>query len=264
MRIGLIGGTGANLFTPWGDSTTLTVSTLYGEPVAMTCWQAHGHEVLFIPRHGSASQIPPHRVNYRANIAALKKAGVSQVVALNAVGVINDAGGLPGTLTLPHQFIDYTYGREHTFYDGAQAEHCGDIDIPLTLQHVECTEPLSPQMRQSLLLAAAAAGIAVTPEATCAVMQGPRLETAAEIDRLERVGCQIVGMTMAPEAGLAIEAGLPYASIAGIVNYAAGRAPVSANGDAQGIHDQIGEFVEQCMTQSHSVLDAWLQRLPAK
>jgi purine nucleoside phosphorylase len=94
-------------------------------------------------------------------------------------------------------------------------------------------------------------------------MQGPRLETAAEIDRLERDGCQIVGMTLAPEAGLAIEAGLPYASIAGIVNYAAGRAPLTANGDAQGIHDQIGEFVQQCMVQSHAVLDAWLRQLPA-
>jgi len=263
VRIGLIGGTGAELFAPWGSSTSLAVGTLYAPaPVEITCWQAHGHEVLFIARHGPESQIPPHRVNYRANIAALKKAGVSRVVAMNAVGVINEAGGLPGTLTLPHQFIDYTYCREHTFYDGAHAEHCADIDIPLTLQHVECTAPLNVELRASLLAAAAAAGIVITPDATCGVMQGPRLETAAEIDRLEHDGCQLVGMTLAPEAALAIEAGLPYASIAGIVNYAAGRAPAAANGESQGIHDQIGEFVQQCMAQSHAVLDAWLRSLP--
>ena len=264
MRIGLIGGTGANLFAPWGESQPLTVSTLYAEaPVTFTCWQAHGHDVMFLPRHGPHSQIPPHCVNYRANIAALKKAGVTHVVALNAVGVITAAGGMPGTLTLPHQFIDYTYGREHTFYDGLQAEHCADIGIASSLQHIECTTPLDVTLREALLAAASRAGLAVTPEATCGVMQGPRLETAAEIDRLERDGCQIVGITLAPEASLAIEAGLCYASIAGIVNYAAGRAPASANGQAQGIHDQIGEFVQQCMAQSHALLDAWLRSLPA-
>ncbi len=258
-RIGLIGGTGANLFAPLGRAGMQEIFTAYSaDPIVLTTWHSHGHEVLFLARHGSNAQTPPHKVNYRGNIAAFKKAGVEQIIALNAVGGINAAGGAPGTLTLPNQLIDYTYGREHTFYDGEPGQLCSDIGLPSELTHIEFTSPFDEALRQRLLQAAAVAGISVTPNATCGVMQGPRLETAAEINRLERDGCHIVGMTSAPEASLAAEAGIPYACIAGIVNYAAGRAPVDADGNQQPIHDQIGALVEQCMTSSHAVLQAFL------
>ncbi len=263
MRIGLIAGTGAGLFNALGDAGELAIETPFSNTaVAVTTWQVNSHEVLFIPRHGADSQIPPHRVNYRANIAALKLAGVQRVIALNAVGTINDAGGAPGTLALPDQLIDYTSGREHTFYDGMSQDACKALGLPESLQHVEFTRPLNPVLRDELLQAAQSTGIEIAPTATCGVMQGPRLESAAEIDRLERDGCHIVGMTHLPEAGLAAEAGLAYASIAGNVNFAAGRAPVSESGEEQGIHDQIGEYVERCMSQSHTLLNAWLAQLP--
>jgi 5'-methylthioinosine phosphorylase len=258
-KIGLIGGTGANLFAPLGRAGMQEIFTVYSpDPVVLTTWHSHGHEVLFLPRHGAHAQTPPHKVNYRGNIAALKKAGVEQIIAMNAVGGINAAGGAPGTLTLPDQLIDYTHGREHTFYDGEHAQLCSDIGLPGELTHVEFTLPFDETLRRRLLQAATAAGIIVTPSATCGVMQGPRLETAAEIDRLERDGCHIVGMTSAPEASLAAEAGIPYACIAGIVNYAAGRAPVDADGQQQPIHAQMGALVEHCMTGSHALLQAFL------
>jgi 5'-methylthioinosine phosphorylase len=258
-RIGLIGGTGANLFAPLGRAGMKEIFTVYSpDPVVLTTWHSHGHEVFFLARHGVNAQTPPHKVNYRGNIAALKKAGVEQIIALNAVGGINAEGGAPGTLTLPDQLIDYTYDREHTFYDGEHGQRCSDIEIPGELTHIEFTLPFDEALRQRLLQAAAVAGITVTPSATCGVMQGPRLETAAEIDRLERDGCHIVGMTSAPEAGLAAEAGIPYACIAGVVNYAAGRAPIGPDGQQESIHAQIGALVEQCMTGSHAVLQAFL------
>ena len=267
MHIGLIGGTGAGLFSPLGDSGCIVeqveVQTAFAiDPVVITEWQAHGHRVLFIPRHGPNAQTPPHKVNYRAHIAALKQAGVEQIIALNAVGGITAAGGAPGTLTIPDQYIDYTYGREHTFYDGHQMQHCADLGLSESLQHVECNRPLDAVLRSALLQAAVTAGIAVSAAGTCAVMQGPRLETAAEINKLERDGCDVVGMTLAPEAGLAAEAGLPYACIAGVVNCAAGRAPIDGEGQQQSIHEQLDEWVAACMTQSHALLQAYLQHLP--
>ena len=268
MRIGLIGGTGAGFFSSLEDSGSdvdeVEIQTAFAiDPVVVTVWQAHGHRVLFIRRHGLDAQTPPHKVNYRAHIAALKQAGVEQIIALNAVGGITAAGGAPGTLIIPDQYIDYTYGREHTFYDGQKMERCADLGIPESLQHVECSHPLDTALRSAVLQAAVTAGVAVTAAGTCAVMQGPRLETAAEIDKLERDGCDVVGMTLAPEAGLAAEAGLPYACIAGVVNFAAGRAPANSEGHEPSIHQQLDEWVAVCMTQSHALLQAYLQELHA-
>ena len=258
-RIGLVGGTGANLFAPLGRAGIQEVFTVYApDPIVLTSWHSHGHEVLFLSRHGANAQTPPHKVNYRGNIAAFKKAGVDQIIALNAVGSINAAGGAPGTLTLPDQLIDYTHGREQTFYDGDHATKCSDIKLPSELDHIEFTFPFDNGLRQQLLQAAKIARINITPSATCGVMQGPRLETAAEINRLERDGCNLVGMTSAPEASLAAEAAIPYACIAGIVNYAAGRAPLEADGKQQPIHAQMGAHIEQCMKESHALLQAFL------
>jgi len=225
VRLGVIGGTGSDgLFPPgkpvdlpaqpWGQASSPPVRLRVGD-----------QEVLFLARHGAAgaSTIPPHRVNYRANLWALRELGVDHVVAINAVGGI-DPDATPGRLVLPDQVIDYTWGREHTF--------TGDARFPL--QHVDFTRPFSPPLRERLLAAAEACGIAILPTGTYGATQGPRLESAAEIRRLERDGCHVVGMTGMPEAGLARELDLSYAMVCVVVNHAAGRVP-----DGTTIHGQI-------------------------
>jgi 5'-methylthioinosine phosphorylase len=167
--------------------------------------------VYFLQRHGTPGAIPPHLINYRANMWALKSLGVDGVVAINAVGGITDQMQ-PGRLLIPHQVIDYTWGREHTYDDG-QSGH---------MMHIDFTEPYERRLRTELLAAAESAGIVHVPAGTHGVTQGPRLETAAEIQRMKNDGCDVVGMTGMPEAALARELDLPYTSICMVVNAAAG------------------------------------------
>jgi 5'-methylthioadenosine phosphorylase len=168
--------------------------------------------VAFLARHGYGHTIPPHEVNYRANIWALREEGAAEIVSVASVGGIRADLG-PGTLVIPHQIIDYTWGRRSTFFEGG--------DVPVS--HVDFTRPYSEPLRQKLLAAARASGEPLLDGAVYAATQGPRLETAAEIDRLERDGADVVGMTGMPEAALARELDLPYATIAVVVNHAAGR-----------------------------------------
>ena len=188
--------------------------TPYGPPSApIIHGRLGGGEILFLPRHGASHGIPPHRIDYRANIAALKASGAERVVGLAAVGGIGDRFA-PGVLAVPEQIIDYTYGRAQTFFDGAGGE----------VVHIDFTEPYCGGLRQALLAAAAAATVEVIDGGAYGVTQGPRLESAAEVRRLERDGCDLVGMTGMPEAALAREAGLRYACCAFVVNWAAGKA----------------------------------------
>jgi len=253
-RLGIIGGTGAAQLaallaeSAGGEAAEShdVESRFSSNPVPLALWRYGSHEVFFIERHGPDAVVPPHRVNYRANIDALRIIEADFVVSMNAVGGITTDGdaGAPGGLVLPHQIIDYTWGREHTFYDGNAAE----------LDHIEFTRPFSEPLRQLLLTAAGASGVQLRAQAVLGVTQGPRLETAAEIDRLERDGCDIVGMTAMPEAALAVEAGLEYASLCGVVNAAAGRS-------AAPIHDQIEACVSSCMAQSRSIVEELLAGL---
>jgi 5'-methylthioadenosine phosphorylase len=210
--LGIIGS--SSLGAPAGlDVTRRTdVRTPHGDPsAALALGALAGREVVFLARHGEANAIAPHEVNYRANIWALHSMGVRDVVALATVGGIG-AGFAPGTLVIPDQIIDYTHGRPSTFGSG------GGPTV-----HIDFTHPYCVAMRLSLVKAAAAAGVAIVGSATYAATQGPRLETAAEIDRLERDGADVVGMTAMPEAALAREIGLCYGAIAVVVNHAAGR-----------------------------------------
>ena len=168
--------------------------------------------MIFLPRHGGSHTIPPHKVNYRANLYALKQAGTTHVIAVNAVGGIS-AGLEPLDLVLPDQIIDYTYSRAHTFFG---SEHEPVI-------HTDFTYPYCEQSRSVISQAAHSNGIELVDSGTYAATQGPRFETAAEIDRLERDGATIVGMTGMPEAALARELDLCYAMIAVVANAAAGR-----------------------------------------
>lgn len=208
----IIGGSGLLSLADFEPVGQYAIDTAWGRP---SCPVARGRlagvDILFLPRHGERHQIPPHRVNYRANIAALVALGASHVFAFNAVGGIDPALA-PGALVVPDQLIDYTWGREHTYADSALAP----------LQHVDFTQPYHETTRQALIAAALSSGIPVHRNGVYAATQGPRLESAAEIRRLRRDGCDLVGMTGMPEAGLAREKKLPYACLALVVNAAAG------------------------------------------
>jgi purine nucleoside phosphorylase len=235
MRLGIIGGTGSADLFGGGEPVALAAGPWGATSAPLKRCQLAGHEVLVLARHGErgAQAIPPHRVNYRANIWALRDAGAEHVLGINAVGGITPATR-PGRLVIPDQLIDYTSGREHT-YTGAHQ---------FPLRHVEFTLPFSPVFRARLLATASTLRLDVMSEATYGVTQGPRLESAAEIDRLERDGCHIVGMTAMPEAGLARELDLPYAICCVVVNRAAGRAPAGL-----GIHAEIAASLASGMEQ---------------
>ena len=209
-RFGLIGGTGLDHFGKAVRSHDIDSS--FGKPSArLDEFHVGQSQVFFLPRHGRQHEFPPHAVNYRANIDAFRKLGVEGIVAVNAVGGITKAHP-PGTLSLPDQLIDYTWGREHTFSMLAGDE----------LQHIEFANPFDGQLHPGLLKAAAKADIEVVNGGCIGVSQGPRLETAAEVRRFGQDGCDLIGMTTMPEAALAREARLDYACISITSNWAAG------------------------------------------
>jgi 5'-deoxy-5'-methylthioadenosine phosphorylase len=209
----IIGGTGLTRLRDLEILRREVLQTPYGEPsCALTIGSLYGREVVFLARHGDSHTIPPHRVNYRANLWALKYLGISRVISVCAVGGITQAAG-PGVIVIPDQIIDYTWSRAHTLFE----------DDLGAVTHIDFTEPYCEELRAVLLTAAARAGIDVLDKGTYGATQGPRLETSAEIDRMERDGCDIVGMTGMPEASLARELGLCYATCAVSANAAAGR-----------------------------------------
>jgi 5'-methylthioadenosine phosphorylase len=239
--LAIIGGSGLTKLANLEVRRRLAARTPYGDPSgAITCGKIGKSDVLFLARHGYGHTIPPHEVNYRANLWALKDAGADSVVSVASVGGIrNDIW--PGAILLPHQVIDYTWGRASTFFEGPGAP----------VNHIDFTEPYSRVMRARLLNAAAAAGERVTDGGVYAATQGPRLETAAEIHRLERDGADIVGMTGMPEAALAREIGLEYAALTVVANYAAGR------GDSEHAVplDKIGAVLEEAMGRVRRIIE---------
>ena len=237
---GIIGGTGMAQLAGLEVEREERATTPWGEPSApLLRGRFAGLPVVFLARHGQDHDIAPHAVNYRANVWALRDAGVQRVIAVNAVGGIS-ADCAPGTLVVPDQLIDYSWGRAHSYCDGAA----------MPLEHVDFTKPYSASVREWLLWAGAAAGVEPRDGGTYAATQGPRLETAAEIDRLARDGCDIVGMTGMPEAALARELKLEYACCAVVVNWAAGR-----GGD---IHAELETWVDAGMAGARRLIEAAL------
>jgi 5'-methylthioinosine phosphorylase len=211
--LAIIGGSGLSKLGNMEVTQRKVVRTPYGEPSgALTFGRIAKCDVVFLARHGYGHTIPPHQVNYRANLWALKESGAAEVVSVASVGGIRKDMG-PGVLVLPDQIIDYTWGRPSTYFEGSGAP----------VNHIDFTEPYSPALRKRLLAAAKAAKEAVVDGGVYGATQGPRLETAAEINRLERDGADVVGMTGMPEASLAREIGLEYAAINLVANFAAGR-----------------------------------------
>lgn len=239
--LAIIGGSGLTKLATIEEPHRRVVRTPYGEPSsALTFGRLCGRDVVFLPRHGHGHSIAPHEVNYRANIWALREEQVTAIVSVASVGGIR-ADLAPGVLAVPDQIIDYTHGRRGTFFEGP--------DQPVT--HVDFTEPYCPVLRASLLAAAAAAGEAVVDGGVYAVTQGPRLETAAEVVRLERDGADMVGMTGMPEAALARELGLSYAALAVVANFAAGRGNSEHAIDLHG----IGKVLSVAMERVTHILD---------
>jgi 5'-methylthioadenosine phosphorylase/5'-methylthioinosine phosphorylase len=238
-RLAIIGGSGLTRLKNLEITRREVARTPYGELSGPLVYgNICGHEVVFLARHGQGHTIPPHLVNYRANIYALKTAGITHVIAVAAVGAI-DRALEPAALVIPDQIIDYTYSREHTFFD--------EDNRPVT--HIDFTYPYCSDMRQVLQDAASELKIALTAGATYAATQGPRFESAAEVDRLERDGAHVVGMTGMPETALAKELGLCYAALAVVANPAAGRGPADIS------LREIEETLEQGMRKVRTLLE---------
>lgn len=238
--LAIIGGSGLTRLSTLAVAHREVVRTPYGDPSSTLLFgQVAGGDAVFLARHGHGHTIPPHRVNYRANLWALKNKGATRVVAVASVGGISDC--FPGDLVLPHQLIDYTSGREVTYFDGGEGN----------VAHVDFTRPYSPELREKCLAAAAAAGLPLRDGGVYGAVNGPRLETAAEIDRLAGDGATLVGMTGMPEAALARELDLPYAAICVVVNHAAGRGDSARKISMEG----ISQVLETAMEKVRTLLD---------
>ena len=238
---GIIGGSGLPSLSILKAGIDRYQETPYGALSApVKVGTVHSRTVLFLPRHGLAHSIPPHQINYKANLWALRELGARRIVSVASVGGIQERFST-GLLVMPHQIIDYTWGRPSSYFEG---------DAPVT--HIDFTSPFSQSLRQGLIAAARRCEYECMDGGVYAVTQGPRLETAAEIDRIDRDGGNVVGMTGMPEAALARELGLEYAMIAVVVNHAAGR-----GNSRTGI--QFGEMAavtSAAMAKVESILEA--------
>lgn len=239
--LAIIGGSGLTQLANLEIGKRLVMRTPYGEPSgALTFGKIKGKEVVFLARHGYGHTIPPHDVNYRANIWALHSQKVKRVISVASVGGIR-ADMTPGAICIPDQLIDYTHGRKATFFDSREK--------PVT--HTDFTFPYSEAMRQKCIAAAQSANVDVICDGVYGATQGPRLETAAEVTRLERDGCDLIGMTGMPEAILAREIDLSYAAITVVANHAAGR-----GNSAQGIDlDHVNSVLMEAMLRVRLIIE---------
>ncbi len=220
IALAVIGGTGLYQLADLQDVETHVPATRFGAPSGpLRLGTLDGQRVAFLARHGEGHSLPPHQINYRANLAALKAIGAQRVLALNTVGGITECFG-PRVLGCPDQLIDYTWGRVSTIFEGG-ADGSRDREVI----HVDFGEPYTRSLRAAVIAAAAEAGVALVDAGCYGATQGPRLETRAEIARMKRDGCDLVGMTGMPEAGLAREFGFDYACLAIVANWAAGAGP---------------------------------------
>lgn len=212
MTLAIIGGTGLTQIEGLTITGQQSVQTPFGQPSAdYVTGELNGKQLIFLARHGNPHRIPPHKINYRANIWSLKSLGVTEIIAVAAVGGIG-AAVAPAKIAVPTQIIDYSYGREHTFF-ADDLEH---------VTHIDFTEPYTPALRQRIIQAAKHAKIEIVTSGTYGCTQGPRLETVAEIKRMAQDGCDLVGMTGMPEAALARELDIAYANISVVANWGAG------------------------------------------
>ena len=241
IMLAIIGGSGLTQLSCLEISHRQIIRTPYGEPSGpLTFGKLLDEDIVFLARHGHGHTIPPHAINYRANLWALHSLKPCHVIAVASVGGIH-ADLAPGQLVVPHQIVDYTYGRHFTFFDNTENR----------VTHIDFTLPYCQQTRSLLLRAAQKANEVIRDSGVYAATQGPRLETAAEIDRLERDGADMVGMTGMPETALARGLGLNYATLAVVANHAAGRG-ANVNGIPL---KEISAVLEQAMVKVRNILD---------
>lgn len=258
--LGIIGGSGLYTLAGLDNEQSALIVTPFDASVPITQGQLNGLPVAFVTRHGEGHKVAPHQVNYRAMLWALKQVGVDKILAVNAVGGIT-AAMRPLSISIPDQLIDYTYGREHTYYDGIARS---EVSLP-ALDHIEFGNPYTPNLvnalRQHLAVAMTHLDVGVSlvkqPSIIYACTQGPRLETSGEIKRLAQDGADIVGMTGMPEAALAAELDIPYVCLAFVVNWAAGI------GDEPLSIDTIMEVVAQAIADIEVLLPGCLAALEA-
>jgi 5'-methylthioinosine phosphorylase len=254
INLAIIGGSGFYHLDPsksnkpnskTAQTNYLDITTAFAtEAIRLSQEAINARAVYFIPRHGVQHNLPPHKINYRANLWALKEAGVEKIIAVNAVGGINPQM-MSGSLVIPDQLIDYTWGREHTFFDGLNSLQ----------DHIDFTHPYDVELRSVLLDEAKSLKLSVFKEACFGCTQGPRLETAAEIQKLKSDGCDIVGMTGMPEAALAREFGISYACIALVVNPAAGLSEEIIS------IDKIKKVLDDGLQEVRKLLSACIEKL---
>ena len=246
IELAVIGGTGVYALGALADVESHQPVTAYGAPSGpIRVGLYAGHRVAFLARHGEGHSLPPHRINYRANLAGLKAVGASRVLALNTVGGITERCG-PRVLACPDQLIDYTWGRVGTLCEEPGSE----------VLHVDFGDPYTPSLRAEVIAAAQRARVALVDAGCYGATQGQRLETRAEIARMRRDGCDLVGMTGMPEAGLAREMGLDYACLAIVANWAAGAGP---DVDEVITLQDVLDNVSAAMGDAAHVLQAMLQ-----
>jgi len=241
-KIAVIGGTGfERLFK---DAEQIRLGTPYGIAPPLSIGRIDGKEVAFLQRHGPSHSVPPHRINYRANVYALYEVGVERIIAINAVGAIN-RDFKPGDFVVPHDLVDFTRLRSTTFYDEAP------------VMHVDVSQPYCPEMRKLLIEIARKIGLRVWDRAVLVCTEGPRFETPAEIEMFRRLGCDVVGMTGIPEAVLARELEMCYATVCFVSNMAAGiqerLTPL-----------EVSKVSERIMPKLEEVLIETIKALPSK
>src|SRR5690242_12746213 len=238
--LAVIGGSGLTQLANLEITHRRIVRTPYGEPSGpLTFGHIGAQQVVFLARHGYGHTLAPHEINYRANLWALQAQEVKRVISVCTVGGIAESLAA-GMIAVPDQIMDYTWGRPSTFFEGAQA----------AVTHIDFTHPYCEETRAMTLAAAREAGVPVVDGGTYATTQGPRLETKAEIDRLERDGATMVGMTGMPETALARELKLPYAALAVVVNPAAGRGASAHHVSLE----EIAKVMEESMSKVRSVV----------
>lgn len=254
IELAIIGGTGVYQLAALRDPEAKEGGTIYGEPSGpVRIGTLAGKRVAFLARHGEGHSVPPHKVNYRANLRRLADLGVTRVLALNAVGGISGRFG-PRVIAVPDQVIDYTWGRVSTI--------CEEPGSPVV--HVDFGAPYSEPLRQDILRAAARAGIKLIDGGCHGVTQGPRLESRAEVERLRRDGCDLVGMTGMPEAGLAREMGLDYACLALVANWAAGCGAQPGSPATEITMDEVLENVGAASAALPRLLESMLAVVPER
>jgi 5'-methylthioinosine phosphorylase len=250
IDLAVIGGTGLYKLAALENEQSIEGDTLYGKPSApVRVGKIAGKRVAFLARHGEGHSVPPHRINYRANLRCLADLGATRVLAINAVGGITEKFG-PRVIAVPDQIIDYTWGRISTI--------CEEPGTPVL--HVDFGDPYSESLRRAVLNAAGKAGVALVDGGCYGATQGPRLESRAEIARLRRDGCDLVGMTGMPEAGLAREMGLDYACLALVANWAAGCGGAAEAGATEEITlEEVLANVEAATAALPALLEAFLR-----